>query len=328
MTSSDLVQFGNTELNVSRFCQGTAFRNMPRESDNTIGQRVLEHCIDSGINFFDSANGYGFGGSERLLGKAISGKRNRVIVCTKIGANHDPDKDGKPGAPANFSRDFLSEKANASLERLGTDYLDLYLLHKQDGITAPEDISESMEYLVDEGKIRYWGVSNHNADILNKYIGLYNSGDAPHFAGVEEYYNIGGESVLADGTSRIRMLEREIFPLIREAHVGMLAFSPHDMGNLIPDKTAEEGTPLTMLLGSLNKVALELGVPRSQVCVAWALSHAEVTCTLGAAESPEHVEDNIHGSRLKIPQNLLELLDTASVNYSNEQGKNTIHTLP
>lgn len=319
MISSDLIQFGNTELNVSRFCQGTAFRNMPRESDNTVGQRVLEHCIDSGINFFDSANGYGFGGSERLLGKAISGKRSKVVVCTKIGASHDPDKNGKPGAPASFSSDFLYQKASASLGRLGTDYLDLYLLHKEDGITDPEDIVESMENLVKEGKIRYWGVSNHSADILTKYIDLYNSGDAPHFAGVEEYYNIGGESVLANGTSRIRMLEKEIFPLIIKTGIGMLAFSPHDMGNLIPGKTAEEGTPLAMLLRSLDKAAHELRVPRSQVCVAWALSHPEVTCTLGAAESPEHVEDNIQGSCLNIPQNLLEFLNTASVQYSNEQ---------
>ena len=157
---------------------------MPRESDNTIGQKVLEHCFDSGINFFDSANGYGFGGSERLLGKAISGKRGKVVGCTKVGANHDPDKDGKPGAPASFSIDFLSERAIASHERLDTDYLDLYLLHKEDGITDPEDIVKSMEYLVQEGKIRYWGVSNHSAEVLTKYINLYESGDAPHFAGV------------------------------------------------------------------------------------------------------------------------------------------------
>tara|TARA_Y100000590_G_scaffold100986_1_gene114766 strand:- start:2314 stop:3276 length:963 start_codon:yes stop_codon:yes gene_type:complete len=319
MVSPNLVQFGNTELKVSRFCQGTAFRNMPRESDNTIGQRVLEHCIDEGINFFDSANGYGFGGSERLLGKAISGKRSKVVVCTKVGANHDPDKDGKRGAPASFSIGFLSERASASLERLATDYLDLYLLHKEDGITDPEDIVESMEYLVKEGKIRYWGVSNHSAEVLTKYIDLYESGDAPHFAGVEEYYNIGGESVLPNGKSRIRMLERKIFPLIIKSGLGMLAFSPHDMGNLIPGKSAKEGTPLAMLLKALDKVAIALSVPRSQVCVAWALSHPEVTCTLGAAESPEHVEDNIYGSSLKIPQNLLEFLNTASVKYSNEQ---------
>ena len=164
MTATDLVQFGATDLRVSRICQGTAFRNMPREAGNIAGQKVLEHCIEAGVNFFDSSNAYGWGGSEELLGKAMAGKRDHVVVCTKVAASYGPEDESLPREPARFTREFLFHQVEASLSRLGTEYTDLYLLHQPDGVTPAEEIADSMEALIAAGKVRYWGVSNHCAE--------------------------------------------------------------------------------------------------------------------------------------------------------------------
>ena len=95
--ASHLVRFGQTDLHVSRLCQGTAFRNMPRAADNLMGLRVLQYCVDVGVNFFDSSNAYGWGGAEKTLGKAISGRRDQVVICTKVAASYAPEKEGSPG---------------------------------------------------------------------------------------------------------------------------------------------------------------------------------------------------------------------------------------
>ena len=315
----ELVRFGTTDLRVSRVCQGTAFRNMPRAPDNIAGQRVLEHCIDAGLNFFDSSNGYGWGGSESLLGKAIAGKRDKVVICTKVAPSYDPEDPDKAGKAAYFTRGYLLEQVEASLERLGTDYIDLYLLHKSDGVTPAEEVAGSMDALVRSGKIRYWGVSNHGAEQLREYIALAGGGGASGIGGIEDYYNMAGESLDKDGESRMRRMEREIFPLLRQAGLGLLSYSPHDMGNLVPGKTADSGTPLAAMLEVLDSVAIELGVPRSQVCVAWVLAHPEVTSALAAAETPEHVDDNLAGARLELPADVMDTLNAASVAFSDLQ---------
>ena len=209
-----------------------------------------------------------------------------------------PRTNEAPGEPALFTRDYLFQQAEASLRRLGTDYIDLYLLHQPDGETPAAEIADSMDALVRSGKIRYWGVSNHSKEQLGEYIALAGTSGRSSIAGIEDYYNMAGVSLDRDGASRVRWLEREVFPLLRDARLGILSFRPHDTGQLVPGKTAEAGSPLAGLLKVLDRVANELGVPRSQVCVAWVLAHPEVTSALAAAETPEHVDDNIAGAGL------------------------------
>ena len=322
----ELVPFGTTELRVSRVCQGTAFRNMPRMPDNVAGQRVLEHCIDVGVNFFDSSNAYGWGGSEELLGKAVAGRRDRVVICTKVAPSYAPkversrgEPPRRPGEPAHFTRDYLFQQAEASLRRLGTDYIDLYLLHQPDGETPAAEIADSMDALVRSGKIRYWGVSNHSKEQLGEYTALTGTSGRSSIAGIEDYYNMAGLALDQDGASQVRRLEREVFPLLRDARLGLLSFSTHDQGHLVPGKTAEAGSPLAALLEVLERVAVELSVPRSQVCVAWVLAHPEVTSALAAAETPEHVDDNLAGARLELPADVMDTLNAASVAFSDLQ---------
>ena len=319
---SHLVRFGQTDLYVSQVCQGTAFRNMPRAADNSMGLRVLQHCIDVGVNFFDSSNAYGWGGAEETLGKAVVGRRDQVVICTKVAASYPPEKESSPGEPARFTRDFLFEQAEGSLRRLQTDYIDLYLLHQPDKVTPAAEIVDSMDALVQSGKIRHWGVSNHSPAQVSEYVELARTTDKAPIAGTEDYYNIAGESLTDTGESRVQQMEQEMFPVLRQSGLGLLAFSPLDTGYLVPGRNVDPDTPLARLIGVLDKVAQDLHVPRGTVCVAWVLTHPEVTSVLAGAESPEHVEDNFAGTQIVLPDAAIETLNAASAAYREQQAQN------
>ena len=317
---SHLVRFGHTDLYVSRLCQGTAFRKVSRKADDPEGQRILRHCIDIGINFFDSSEAYGWGGSETVLGKAIAGRRDQVVVCTKA-----PPTDGPESGGLVFTREVLFRKAEGSLKRLGTDYIDLYLLHSPDVRTPREDadspaadvptrehmeqIADSMDDLVKSGKIRYWGVSNHLSRQVGELVGLGNRAGKAPIAGLEDYYNV----VAAD---RRDFMVQELFPLIRRANLGLLTFSPLGEGRLAPGRNIEEGSPLEGPIRALDAVANEVGATRPQVCVAWVLSHPEVTSVLAGAEKPEHVSDNFKGTQITLPEEAVQQLNAAADAYT------------
>ena len=318
---SHLVRFGQTDLYVSRLCQGTAFRNMPRAADNPMGLRVLQHCIDVGVNFFDSSNAYGWGGAEETLGKAIVGRRDQAIICTKVAASYAPEKEDNPGEPARFTRDFLFQQAEGSLKRLQTDYIDLYLLHQPDNATPAAEIVDSIDALVQSGKIRHWGVSNHSASQVSEYVELGQSTDKAPIAGTEDYYNIAGESLTDAGDSRVQQMEQEMFPVLRESGLGLLAFSPLDTGHLVPGRNIDPETPLARLIDALDNVAQDLRVRRGTVCVAWVLTHPEVTSVLAGAERPEHVEDNFAGTQIVLPDEAIDTLNAASAAYRAKQAR-------
>ena len=319
---SHLVRFGQTDLYVSRLCQGPAFRNMPRTVD-TMGLLVLQHCIDVGVNFFDSSNAYGWGGAEENLGKAIAGRRDQVVICTKVAASYAPEKESSPGKPARFTRDFLFEQAEGSLRRLQTDYIDLYLLHQPDKVSPAVEVVDSMDALVRSGKIRYWGVSNHSTAQVSEYVELAQTTDKAPIAGTEDYYNIAGESLTDTGESRVQQMEQEMFPVLRKSGLGLLAFSPLDTGHLVPGRSADPDTPLAKLIDVLDEVAQDLRVSRGTVCVAWVLTHPEVTSVLAGTERPEHVEENFAGTQIVLPDEAIETLNAASAAYREQQAQHS-----
>ena len=296
------MRFGSTDLYVSRLCQGTAFRHLPRIRDEPRGQQVLRHCLEQGVNFFDSAVAYGWGGSEAALGRAIRGHRDRVVVCTKVVPSHSPVHEGDAPRRARFTRDFLFRQAASSLRRLGTDYLDLYLLHQPDAGTPAEEIVGAMDALVRSGKIRYWGASNHSAAQVREFVALSTqSGRAP-IAGLEEYYTIAGATLSDTGQHRVQQLEREMFPVVQEAGLGLLAYSPLDTGHLAPGRPIEPDSPLASgWCRCSTRYRPRLRVSRAAVCVAWVLTHPEVTSVLGGAESPAHVDEHLAGTPPRAP---------------------------
>ena len=298
MNASNRVFFGQTDLQVSRLCQGTAFRHLPR-ADSPQSLAVLHHCLDQGINFFDTAQAYGWGGAEEVLGRAVAGRRDEVVICTKVPALLAPT-----GKPVPYTRAHLTERLEESLRRLRTSYVDLYLLHHRDMDTPAEAIAEVMEDLVQAGKVRYWGVSNHRATEVEAFLAR-----AP-IAGVEDYYNIAGSHCDEAGRSRVAIYEEEMLPLLRRTGLGCLAFSPMDTGLLIRPNTPA----LAALVAAIDQVAADLGTSRAAVCVAWVL-HQGLTCVLAGAESTAHVNANLQGTDLQLPADALAALDQARRTY-------------
>jgi aryl-alcohol dehydrogenase-like predicted oxidoreductase len=310
------VRFGHTDLWVSRLCQGTAFRHLPRASDPR-SLEVLRYCLEAGINFFDTAHAYGWGGAEEMLGQAIAGRRSEVVICTKVPASLPPEQEGTPSRPARFSREYLFSQLDNSLRRLRTEYVDLYLLHQPDGHTPPSEIAASMQELVHSGKIRYWGLSNHRAAQVQAYVEL-STQQAP-MAGVEEYYNIAGAHLDEEGCSRVRLFEEEMLPLLRRTGLGCLAFSPLDTGHLASESPVQP--PLAGLIKAIDQVAADLEVPRAAVCVAWVLHHPEITCALAGCESREQIHACLAGTQLALPAQALDALDQARKDFRKEQEK-------
>lgn len=298
-----LVRFGKTNLMVSRLCQGTAFRQVTREADDPKAQAILHHCMDIGVNFFDSSNAYGWGGAEMSLGKAIKGRRDKVVICTKVSPHLKPEP-GKDAQKVLLTRDFVFREAEGSLKRLGTDYIDLYLFHNPDNTTPAEELADTMDALVRAGKIRHWGASNFDAPVIAEMGRLSKrTGKAP-ITGLEDYYNIiAGE--------RREFMEQKMFPLIRKHHLGLMAFSPIAEGRLAPGRPVDPNAPWAGVVKVLDEVAKQLDATRPQVCVAWVIAHPEVTCVLAGAEKPEHVDDNLKGTQLVLPSDALRKLNAA-----------------
>ena len=297
------VPFGQTDLRVSRLCQGTGFRNLPR-SDCRETRRLIHAALDHGIRFFDSAFVYDWGDAETTLGRALEGRRADAVICTKVPPSQPPRAEGEKPRPARFTREFLFSQAEGSLRRLGADYIDLYLLHSPDEATPMADIAEAMEALVTSGKIRHWGVSNHPHTQVRELLGLRGRQGTTPISGLEEYYNVGG-------SPRTQLLERHMFPLVRGAGLGLLAYSPLDAGALATGRGADPGTPREAILETLDRVGDESGLSRSQVCVAWVLSHPEVTSVIHGAETVAHLEENIAAAEAVLPAQAAATLDSA-----------------
>lgn len=300
----DLVRFGRTELFVSRLCQGTAFRQIARDPNDPMGQAILHRALDLGINFFDTSSAYGWGGAEMALSKAIAGRRDKLVIATKVSPSLKPEGNA-PSRTTALSRDYVFTQIEGSLRRLKTDYVDLYLYHSPDDKTPPAELVRTMDSLVRAGKIRYWGASNFSPKQIGEFLDLGAGQDRSPLAGLEDYYNI-------IAGSRRDFMEDELFPLIRRGRLGLMAFSPIAEGRLAPGREVDRTKPWAPVVDALDRVARGLGATRPQVCVAWVLANKEVTSVLAGAEKPEHVDDNLAGSRLALPADSLNILNAAS----------------
>ncbi len=313
----DRVRLGKTDLHVTRHCQGTAFRHLERHAEEPAAQLVLRHCLDIGINFFDTAQAYGWGGSEALLGKTIADRRTDCVICTKVPPSLPPKKTGESGERAVFTKGYLSDQLESSLRRLQTDYVDLYLLHSPDGRSDWEEICTSMDQLKVSGKIRYWGLSNHDSEMVESCICTAHSLGVSGPAVLEEYYTIAGYALSDAGRSRVRKLEQELFPVARQHSLGVMAFSPLDAGHLSERTKPNSHSALSNLHDALDQAAAELDISRTQVCVAWVMSHQEVSAVLSGPEQPEHVDEMLAGLEVTLPSETLNSLNEASLRYAN-----------
>ena len=211
------IRLGETGLVVSRLAFGSMtfgsaagpFTSVYKV-DQAGADALVARAIDTGINFFNSADVYAGGESERILGKAIGTKRKEVVIATKVG-----NRMGPALVETGLSRRHILEAVNGSLTRLGTDYIDVYLVHKVDAITPVEETIEALEDVVRQGKVRYVGFSNWPAWMAAKAVGIQRSRGWSQFRAAEMYYSLVG-----------RDLEHEIVPLCTDTGIGVMVWSP------------------------------------------------------------------------------------------------------
>ena len=310
------TKLGRTGLEVSRLClgcmsYGSADRGQHAWTlDEESSRPFIERALEAGINFFDTANAYSAGTSEEILGRALRdmAKREEVVIATKV---FMPMRRGRNAI--GLSRKAIFQELDASLQRLGTDYVDLYQIHRFDPRTPIEETIEALHDVVKSGKVRYIGASSMLAYQFTKM--LYQADLAQHtrFVSMQNHYNL-----------LYREEEREMMPLCAEEGVAVIPWSPLARGKLTRDWGTE--TPRTehdefgrhlyrheasnrQIVEAVAKIAEARGVPRAQVALAWMLSKPFVTSPIVGATKPQHLEDAIAAAELALTDAEIEALE-------------------
>lgn len=255
----------------------------------------LQRAVELGINFFDTANTYSGGTSEEILGRAIRdfAKRDEVVIATKV---YYPWRTGPNGG--GLSRKAIMNAINASLKRLGMDYVDLYQIHRWDYRTPIEETLEALHDVVKSGKARYIGASSMYAWQFCKALYVADRHGWTRFVTMQDHYNLLN-----------REEEREMLPLCASEGIGVLPWSPLARGRLARDwnettnrlETDEFGKTLytaqvdsdRKIVERVAEIARKRGVPRAQVALAWMLQKSVVTAPIVGASKPHHLDDAI-----------------------------------
>ena len=313
------LPLGNTGLYVSRLCFGAMTFNEPGTPHGKIigatGQKLADRmvgtCFDAGINFFDTANIYGNGMSEQMLGKALGGRRGEAVVATKVFFTQAEGINS-----LGTSRLAIMREVEGSLQRLGTNWIDLYQVHGFDLTTPLEETLHALDGCVRQGKVRYIGLSNFAAWQIAKADGLALRMGTERFCSVQAYYSLVG-----------RELEREIIPAVIDHGMGTMIFSPLAGGFLSGKYSGDNAgkgrrekhasPPVDLEKGNrvveeLVQVAAAHGASPAQVALAWLLHKEGVTSLIVGATKMEQLEDNIAAIDLKLSADEMNRLDEVS----------------
>ncbi len=311
----DYVTLGRTGLKVSRICLGCMSYSMSKAAwrlDETESLPYIRRALELGINFFDTANMYSEGGSEQFLGKALKeyARREEVVIATKV---YYPVRPGPNGA--GLSRKAIMTEIDANLARLGTDYVDLYQIHRWDPHTPIEETLEALHDVVKAGKARYLGASSMYAWQFMQALAISERRGWTRFVSMQPHYNL-----------LYREEEREMLPLCADQGVAVIPWSPLARGRLARAWGARSTTVRgrgdaygEKLYGTTEdadhrvvdvvaKVSTARGVSQAQVALAWLLSKAVVTAPIVGATKPEHLEDAVAALNLRLaPEELAAL---------------------
>jgi aryl-alcohol dehydrogenase-like predicted oxidoreductase len=314
---------GGSGLKVSALSFGTAtfgggneFFKAWGETDVAGASRLLDHCIDAGVNLFDTADGYSDGRSEEILAKALGTRRNAVLISTKA---FFPTGEGVNQLGS--SRYHLRRALEASLRRLNTDYIDIYHLHGFDALTPIEEVQDTLNTFVHEGKVRYTACSNFSGWQLMKSLAVADRHGWNRFVGHQVYYSLVG-----------REYEWELMPLAIEEKVGALVWSPLGWGRLtgkirrgqpLPEvsrlhKTAEGGPPvpdeyLYQVVEALDALAKETGKTVPQLALNWVLQRPTIATVIVGARDEKQLRDNLDAATWALTPDQIARLDAASV---------------
>lgn len=319
------VRLGRTGLQVSRLCLGTMTFGLQCDEDTS--RAIMDRAAEGGITFLDTADAYPLGGevdttgrTEEIVGRWLKGKRQDFIVATKCFGRVGPNRWDQGN-----SRKHILDAVDASLDRLGTDYIDLYQLHGYDPNTPVEETLRALEDIVRSGRARYIGVSNWLAYQLARANGKAEVLGVTRFDSVQPRYNL-----------LFREFERELFPLCAEAGIGVIPYNPLAGGLLTgkhnPD-VALEGTRFDLgtagpryrerywherefeTVEDIRLVADEAGLPMTQMAIAWVLANPSITAPIIGASRPEQLHDSIQATVEPLAADVKQRLDDITEEY-------------
>jgi len=294
----DYVKLGSTGLDVSRLVLGCMSFGDPSSGahpwtlDEDTSRPLIRQAVEAGITFFDTANVYSAGTSEEIVGRALAdfARRDEIVLATKV---HGRMHDGPNGA--GLSRKAILAELDHSLRRLGTDYVDLYQIHRWDPAVPIEETLEALHDVVKAGKVRYLGASSMYAWQLSKAQHLARAHGWTPFVSMQDHYNLLN-----------REEEREMYPLCADEGIGVIPWSPLARGRLTRDwgtetnrsgkdafgaQLYEEGD--RAIVDAVGQVAAARGVPRAQVALAWVARNPVVTAPIIGVTRPNHLSDAV-----------------------------------
>lgn len=286
-------------------------------SDVAEATKLVDICLDAGLTMFDSADMYSQGAAEEILGQAIKGRRDQVLISTK-----GTFRTGEGPNDVGSSRFHLTQSVESSLRRLGTDYIDLYQLHGFDAMTPVEETLMTLDDLVRAGKIRYIGCSNFSGWHLMKSLAVSEKYGLSRYVAHQAYYSLVG-----------RDYEWELMPLAVDQKIGTVVWSPLGWGRLtgkirrgqpLPENTRLQsqvardiGPPVTDehvydVVDALDKVAAETGKSVAQVALNWVLQRPTVATVIIGARTEEQLKQNLDVANWDLTSEQIALLDAAS----------------
>jgi 1-deoxyxylulose-5-phosphate synthase len=312
----EYTRLGNTGLEVSRICLGCMTFGEPGRGNHewTLNEEqsrpLLRQAVESGINFFDTANVYSDGSSEEITGRALGEltSRDEVVIATKVNGRMHAGPNG-----AGLSRKAIMSQIDASLRRLGTDYVDLYQIHRFDPHTPVEETVEALHDVVRAGKARYVGASSMWAWQFATMLHTADQHGWTRFVSMQDHYNLLN-----------REEEREMLPLCAEQGIGVLPWSPLARGRLARpwgestrrSETDSFGKTLydvdasdRVIVDRVGQVAERRGVPRAQVALAWLLHQPVVTAPIVGASKPEQLADAVAAIEVSLSDDEVALLE-------------------
>ena len=306
----DYVRLGRSGLKVSRICLGCMSYGVPDRGnhawtlDEQASRPFLKKALELGINFFDTANVYSDGTSEEIVGRALKNfaRRDEIVIATKVYSPMRPDPNGR-----GLSRKAILGEVDASLKRLGTDFIDLYQIHRWDPHTPIEETLEALHDVVKSGKVRYLGASSMFAWQFAQALYKADLRGWTRFVAMQDHYNL-----------LQREEEREMYGLCAAEGVGVIPWSPLARGRLArpwSDKDATEragtdefGKTLYTstedsdhaILDRVGDIAEARGLPRAQVSLAWVLNNPVVTAPIVGATKMAHLDDAVAALEVKL----------------------------
>ena len=307
-------KLGRTGLDVSAICLGCMSYGDPDRGAHSwsLGEDdarpFFRQALDAGINFFDTANTYSAGSSEEITGRALRdfGNRDEIVLATKVFMPVDREGPNSKG----LSRKAIMSSIDASLRRLGTDYVDLYQIHRWDPDVPIEETLEALHDVVKSGKARYIGASSMWAWQFSKALHTADAHGWTRFVTMQNHYNLLN-----------REEEREMLPLCADEGIGVIPWSPLARGKLTRDwdekttrsESDEFGRTLYLdsdkqIVDAVGEVAAERGVSRAQVALAWVLANPVVDAPIIGATKAHHLDDAVAAVDLELSDDELERL--------------------